>query len=84
MATSSENLVKTTDLFPTLTCCGGALRIHIHLYEDANSWEARCPNCGRVWWLECLGVEQDLMKDVKFPEEKPECPENITSTTSHL
>ena len=58
--------------------------MQIHQSEDINSWEARCPECGRVWWLECIGIEKELMKDVIFPEEKQECPESIMSTTSHL
>jgi hypothetical protein len=83
MTTILEN-TTTNELFPTLTCCGGALRVQIHLSEDTNSWEARCPKCGRVWWLECIGIEKELMKDANFPEERQECPESIMSTTSHL
>lgn len=61
MATTLENSTPIS-LFPEFSCCGGALHFVIHLYEDTNSWEARCPKCHRIWWLECIGIESEIYK----------------------
>jgi hypothetical protein len=69
MAMTSDNLTPT-NLFPEFICCGGALRFVIHHFQDGESWEARCPKCKRVWWLECIGVEDDIMKELEAEAER--------------
>ena len=51
MDTIPENL-ESSSLFPEFRCCAGALVFIVHVYEDTNSWEARCTKCNREWYLE--------------------------------
>lgn len=73
MATIQANTTPTRQLFPEFICCNGALRLVMHVYVDANTWEARCPKCGRIWWVELIGIETEIYKkdgvlqDVKIP-----------------
>ena len=59
MAQTSENLTPNYS-FPVFKCCDGELTFIINLYEDTNSWEARCPNCGRVWYLELVDIDTQI------------------------
>jgi hypothetical protein len=45
---------------PSLACCGIDLSLEINKLEDELSWQARCPACGNQYWLELIGVVEEI------------------------
>jgi hypothetical protein len=41
----------------SLSCCGVSLDLSTNQIEDETSWQARCPICGKHYWLEVIGQE---------------------------
>lgn len=55
-----------------LICCSIELELDRNPLEDEESWQSRCPACGKEWWLELIGPPEEQKQIHVIPEHKHE------------
>jgi hypothetical protein len=52
----------------SIGCCGIDLELRPNQIEDEQSWNTRCPACGKQYWLELIGQEDTVVELHLVPE----------------